>query len=215
MKIKDPVSGYSHAGGALLALVGTVVLIATCIQNNQLEKVFPCLIFGISMIMLYASSGFYHLFGKSAEEIDIFRKIDHAMIYVLIAGTYTPLCLIGLHGILGIVTTISIWLVGIFGISTVFFKKFWTKMPRWGSTGIYLLMAWISLGIIYPLSKNVPIGTIWWLLIGGVFYTVGAVIYAQKKPNICKGFGFHEIFHIFVLLGTICHFWCIYGYLIK
>ncbi|MCK9393375.1 hemolysin III family protein [bacterium] len=215
MKIKDTISGYSHAGGALLALIGTIVLIVTCIQNNQSEKIFPSLIFGLSMMMLYASSGFYHLFGTSAEEIDIFRRIDHAMIYVLIAGTYTPLCLIGLPGLLGTISTISIWVIAIFGISTVFFKKFWTKMPRWGATGLYLLMAWLSIGLIYPLSKAIPAEAIWWLMIGGVFYTVGAVIYACKKPNIRKGFGFHEIFHILVLLGTICHFWCIYGYLIK
>lgn len=214
MKIKDPVSGYSHIGGAVLALVGTVMLIIACIKNNQLEKLLPCMVFGASMIMLYTSSGFYHLFGKSAEEVDLFRKIDHAMIYVLIAGTYTPLCVIGLNDTLGIVSTILIWIVAAFGISTVFFKKFWTKMPRWGSTGLYLLMAWISLGLLYPLSKAVPAGTIWWLFIGGIFYTIGAVIYAQKKPNPFRGFGFHEIFHIFVLLGTICHFWCIYGYLL-
>lgn len=214
MKIKDPVSGYSHAGGAILALAGTLMMVVACIKSNQFDKLFPCIVFGVSMIMLYLSSGFYHLFGKSAEEVDVFRKIDHAMIYVLIAGTYTPLCLIGLHDLLGVISTIAIWVVGAFGISTVFFKKFWTKMPRWGATGIYLLMAWISVALIYPLSKAVPMGVIWWLLIGGVFYTTGAIIYAQKKPNPLKWFGFHEIFHIFVLFGTICHFWCIYGYLL-
>ncbi|MDD5639310.1 MAG: hemolysin III family protein [Candidatus Pacebacteria bacterium] len=215
MKIKDPISGYSHAGGALLALLGTIILIIACIQNNKLEKIFPLLIFGLSMIMLYSSSGFYHLFGKSAEEIDVFRKIDHAMIYVLIAGTYTPFCLIGLSQMFGIISTISIWIVAFFGISTVFFKKFWTKMPRWGATGIYLIMAWMSLALLYPLSKAISSEAILWLVAGGVFYTIGAIIYACKKPNIYKGFGFHEIFHIFVLLGTVCHFWCVYGYLIK
>jgi hemolysin III len=165
------------------------------------------------MIMLYSSSGLYHLFGKKAEEIDIFRKIDHAMIYILIAGTYTPLCLVALKGTFGIISFIVIWILAGFGISTVFFKKFWSKMPRWGATGIYILMGWISVFLIYPLSKVVPLGAILWIGIGGIFYTVGAVIYAMKKPNPFKGFGFHEIFHILVLLGTASHFWCILKYL--
>lgn len=215
MKIKDPVSGYSHILGALLALLGTILLIVSSAQNNQPEKIISFLVFGISMIMLYTSSGFYHLFGKSAEEIDIFRKIDHAMIYVLIAGTYTPVCFIGLPGLFGILSIVAIWILAFLGISTVFFKKFWAKMPRWGSTSIYILMGWLSVGLIYPLSKTLPAEAIWWLVIGGIFYTIGAIIYACKKPNIGKGFGFHEIFHILVLLGTISHFWSIYGYLIK
>lgn len=165
------------------------------------------------MIMLYTSSGLYHLFGKKAEEIDIFRKIDHAMIYILIAGTYTPLCLIALEGVLGISSFIVIWVLAAFGISTVFFKKFWSKMPRWGATGIYILMGWVSIFLIYPLSKSIPMDAILWIFGGGVFYTIGAIIYAMKKPNIVKGFGFHEIFHILVLLGTACHFWCIFKYL--
>ncbi|BFT95230.1 MAG: hemolysin III family protein [Minisyncoccus archaeiphilus] len=213
MKIKDPISGYSHIVGGILAIVGTIFLLIASINTNQWDKIFPFLIFGLSMIMLYFSSGLYHLFGKNAEEVDIFRKIDHAMIYILIAGTYTPLCLIALKGMLGTASFITIWIIAIFGISTVFFKKFWAKMPRWGSTGIYILMGWISIFLIYPLSKTVSSEGIMWLIIGGAFYTIGAVIYALKKPNPFKGFGFHEIFHIFVLLGTASHFWCIFHYL--
>lgn len=213
MKIKDPVSGYSHLLGAILSIIGTILLVIISIDKNQLEKTIPFLIFGLSMIMLYSSSGIYHLFGKKAEEVDIFRKIDHAMIYILIAGTYTPLCLIALKGLIGTLSFIIIWILAILGISTVFFKKFWSKMPRWGSTGIYILMGWISLFLIYPLYKTIPLEAILWIFIGGTFYTIGAIIYAIKKPNPFKGFGFHEIFHILVLLGTISHFWCILNYL--
>lgn len=213
MKIKDPISGYSHILGAILSIIGTYLLVMEAISNNNLNKLFPFIVFGVSMIMLYTSSGLYHLFGKKAEEIDIFRKIDHAMIYILIAGTYTPLCLIALEGVLGISSFIVIWVLAAFGISTVFFKKFWSKMPRWGATGIYILMGWVSIFLIYPLSKSIPMDAILWIFGGGVFYTIGAIIYAMKKPNIVKGFGFHEIFHILVLLGTACHFWCIFKYL--
>lgn len=215
MKIKDPISGYSHLLGAILSIIGTITLTITCLKSNQNEKIIPFLIFGLSMIMLYSSSGLYHLFGKKAEEVDIFRKIDHAMIYVLIAGTYTPLCLIGLQGLFGTISIIIVWILAGFGVSTVFFKKFWSKIPRWGSTGIYILMGWISIFLIYPLSQKLPIEAITWIFIGGIFYTTGAIIYALKKPNIIKGFGFHEIFHIFVLLGTISHFWFVFKYLLK
>jgi hemolysin III len=213
MKIKDPISGYSHILGAILSIIGTYLLIVEALNHNTPGKLLPFIIFGLSMIMLYSSSGLYHLFGKKAEEIDIFRKIDHAMIYILIAGTYTPLCLIALEGVLGMSSFIVIWILAAFGISTVFFKRFWSKMPRWGATGIYILMGWVSIFLIYPLSKSIPLDAILWIFGGGIFYTIGAIIYAMKKPNIVKGFGFHEIFHILVLLGTACHFWCVFKYL--
>jgi len=165
------------------------------------------------MIFLYTSSAIYHLFGHSPEEVDVFRKIDHAMIYILIAGTYTPMCLIPLNGVLGFSSLIIIWILAALGVSTVFFKKFWTHVPRWAATALYILMGWLSLALLYPLSKAVPADFIYWILAGGIFYTVGAVIYSKKKPNFFKQFGFHEIFHILTLLGTLCHFWAIYKYL--
>jgi len=213
MKIKDPISGISHLIGAILSLVGTIFLLYSAYQQNDLTKIVSFFVFGGSMLFLYTSSAIYHLFGHSPEEVDIFRKIDHAMIYILIAGTYTPFCLIALKGTLGIAILIAIWIIALFGISTVFFKSFWTKVPRWFATSLYLLMSWLVIIVIYPLFKATNLETIIWLLIGGIFYTVGAVIYAMKKPNISKGFGFHEIFHILVLLGTASHFYTIYKYL--
>lgn len=214
MKIKDPISGISHLIGALLSLFGTIFLLYFAYKQNDVSKIVSFFIFGFSMLFLYTSSAIYHLFGHSPEEVDVFRKIDHAMIYILIAGTYTPFCLIALKGVWGIATLITIWILGIAGISTVFFKSFWTKVPRWFATFLYILMGWLSMIIVYPLFKATNIQTVAWLLIGGLFYTVGAVIYAKKKPNISKGFGFHELFHILVLLGTTSHFWGIYKYLL-
>ena len=214
IKIKDPISGISHLIGAVLSIIGTSVLIYSGWQSNSWLNIFAYFVFGFSMIFLYSSSAIYHLFGHSAEEIDIFRKIDHAMIYILIAGTYTPFCLIPLKGLFGYICIAVIWLLAIIGISSVFFKGFWANVPRKVYTALYVIMGWMSLIIVYPLSQKAPIETIYWLLLGGIFYTIGAIIYSRKKPNISKSFGFHELFHIFVLLGTICHFLTIYKYLV-
>jgi len=213
MKIKDPISGISHLIGALLSLFGTILLLYFAYQQNDVTKIVSFFVFGFSMLFLYTSSTTYHLFGHSPEEVDVFRKIDHAMIYILIAGTYTPFCLIALKGVWGISTMIAIWALAVAGISTVFFKSFWTKVPRHIATSLYVFMGCLSFILIYPLYKSTGMGTITWLLIGGIFYIVGAVIYSRKKPIISKNFGFHELFHILVLLGTISHFYGIYKYL--
>lgn len=211
-KIKDPVSGLSHLIGAILSIVGTVVLVRSAVLKDSPINIISFSVFGLSMIFLYTSSAIYHLFGHSPEEIDIFRKIDHAMIYVLIAGTYTPICLIPLWGPWGWYSLALIWILAALGISMIFFKRFWTNVPRWMATAIYVMMGWLSIILIYPLSQKVGFAFIKWLILGGVFYTIGAYIYAQKKPNLCKQFGFHEIFHILTMLGTICHFWGIYKF---
>jgi hemolysin III len=214
MKIKDPISGISHLTGSILSLIGTIFLLYSAYKQNDLTKIVSFFIFGGSMFFLYTSSAIYHLFGHSPEEVDIFRKIDHAMIYILIAGTYTPFCLIALRNSWGILILVIIWILAVAGISTVFFKSFWTKVPRWFATGLYMMMGSVIIFFIYPLFKATNMQTILWLLIGGAFYNIGAVIYAKKKPNISKDFGFHEIFHIFVLLGTISHFYAIYRYIL-
>ncbi len=214
IKIKDPVSGISHLLGAILSIFGTVVLIYLAAKEDKVIHVVSFAVFGASMIFLYTSSAIYHLFGHSPEEVDIYRKIDHAMIYILIAGTYTPFCLIALRGLWGYPTIIVIWLLALAGISTVFFKAFWAHVPRWIATALYIVMGWLSLIIIWPMYKAIGLSPVLWLLAGGIAYTVGAIIYAKKQPNFWKGFGFHELFHILVLLGTMCHFWAIYKYLL-
>lgn len=213
IRIKDPVSGFSHLLGAVFSIIGTIILVYSALKQNSPLDVAAFFIFGFSMIFLYSSSAIYHLFGHSPEEVDVFRKIDHAMIYILIAGTYTPLCLIPLKGMIGYISIVVIWILAALGVSTVFFKKFWTHVPRWAATALYILMGWLGLALFYPLSKIISMDFIWWILAGGVFYTVGAVIYSKKKPNLFYQFGFHELFHILTLLGTLCHFWAIYKYL--
>lgn len=157
---------------------------------------------------MYTSSTIYHLFGKPASEIGYLRKIDHASIYLLIAGTFTPFCILVVNNTLGLIILIVVWILAIIGTTAMFFNSFWKHFPRWAATGLYVLMGWIAVFMIYPMRFYPDI--LLWIFIGGLFYTIGAVIYAIKKPNLFKGFGFHELFHIFVLLGTISHFIAIY-----
>lgn len=205
IKIKDPVSGFSHLIGVFLSIAGIIMLL---MNSHNLKEIVCFLIFGLASLILYSSSTVYHLFGKPASEIDYLRKIDHASIYFLIAGTFTPFCALAIQGALGYSLLIVIWILAILGASTIFTKSFWKNLGRWSSTGLYILMGWMAILIMYPMRMYPSI--IAWIIIGGIFYTLGAVIYATKKPNLFKGFGFHELFHIFVLFGTISHFIAIY-----
>jgi hemolysin III len=207
MKIKDPISGLSHLIGAVLAIFGLMLLL---INSNSLIETISFLIFGLTTIILYSASAIYHLFGKPAEEIGLLRKIDHASIYLLIAGTFAPFCLVLIKGVLGWSVFIFVCVLAIIGASISFIKSLW-KLPRWLLTSFYMFMGLISVAIIYPM-RMYP-GIITWLAIGGAFYLTGAVIYIIKKPNISRLFGFHELFHLFILAGTFSHFFCIYWFI--
>jgi len=208
IKIKDPLSGYSHSIGAFLVIIGTIALVQ---KADDARQTVAFLIFGISAILLYCVSAWYHLFGASAEKIGLIRKLDHAFIYILIAGTFTPFCLVLMGGFWGIALFAAIWALACLGTAVIFFRFFWKFFPRWGYTGLYLLMGWIGVLLIYPLRNHQPVIAL--LLLGGIFYTIGAIVYARKKPNISKAIGFHELFHFFVLAGTLAHFYCIYRYI--
>ena len=164
------------------------------------------------MILLYAASATYHLVVSSDKVISFLRRLDHTMIFLLIAGSYTPFCLIALKGVTGWVLFSIIITIAIVGIS---FKLIWFNCPRWLSTSIYVLMGWIAVFLMGPLKIALSTQGLSLLIIGGVFYTIGAVIYATK-PNFLKSkyLGFHEIFHIFIMLGTLTHFLCVFKYVI-
>ncbi|MGF7058787.1 PAQR family membrane homeostasis protein TrhA [Brassicibacter mesophilus] len=207
---RDPGSALSHLIGAIISVVGLGLLLYTSISNNNAREIVSFSIFGASLILLYTASSVYHIVKGSDKVIKVLRKIDHSMIYVLIAGTYTPICLILLRGKLGYTMLSVIWTLAIIGIIT---KIFFINIPRWIYTAIYIIMGWIVVLAVIPLSKAASIKAVLWLFVGGVFYTIGGVIYALKKPNfIPKWLGFHEIFHIFILLGSISHFVFIYNF---
>jgi hemolysin III len=204
MRIKDPVSGFSHLAGAILSVAALAVLVFLSAINATAWHVVSFSIYGGAMILLYAASAAYHLIPLNEKGTRALKKLDHVMIFMMIAGTYTPFCLIPLRGGWGWTIFGIVWGFAIVGI---FFKIFYINAPRFLSTGIYLAMGWISIVAIYPIVKHVPFGGVVWLAAGGLFYTVGAIVYALKRPNPWPNvFGFHEIWHIFVLAGSFCHF---------
>ncbi len=202
--LREPVSGISHAAGALLSVAGLVLLVVLAAAEHKSLHVVAFAVFGISMIMLYAASALYHLLPVPEKTRIVLRRIDHMMIYILIAGTYTPVCLIGLRGTWGMSLLVLIWGVALAGI---LFSFLWINAPRWLSTSLYLCMGWIAVAAVVPLVRAISAEGIVWLAAGGMFYTVGAIIYATKKPDPLPGkFGFHEIWHLFVMAGTFSHF---------
>jgi hemolysin III len=206
-KLREPVSGLTHFAGLLLSITALVLLVVYAAIEGTPWHIVAFAIFGTSLILLYGASSMYHLLSLSPKGISILRRIDHIMIFILIAGTYTPVCLVPLRGAWGWSLFGVIWGIAIAGI---FQALFWINAPRWLSTLIYLVMGWLVVVAFYPLLQSIPTGGIFWFALGGFFYTLGAVIYGIKKPNPIPGiFGFHEIWHLFVMSGSFCHFWAL------
>ncbi len=211
--VREPINGFTHLGGAILSLVGLLALvIKTTLTSPSALNIATVIIFGLSLVLLYAASATYHLVVASDKVIKFLRKIDHSMIFILIAGSYAPYCLIGLGGVKGWTMFLMIATIAICG---VLFKMIWFNCPRWVSTFIYIGMGWMSVLIIAPLSNAIPYQGVLLLILGGVFYTIGAVIYGIKPKSFkFKYLGYHEIFHIFILLGSLCHFFSVFKYVI-
>lgn len=209
-KFRDPASGFSHLMGAVLSVLGLILLLHTAIDNGNAWQIVSFSIFGASLILLYSTSATYHLVRASEKVINVLRKLDHIMIFILIAGTYTPISLILLRGAIGYTLISVIWSLALLGL---LFKVFFLNAPRWLYTAIYITMGWLVIVAIFPLYQAVSLGALMWLVAGGVFYTVGGVIYGLKKPNLIPGWlGFHEIFHILIILGSLSHFYFIYKF---
>ena len=198
--IKEPVNALTHLSAAVLAVPATVYLLV--LAAGGVER-FSFLIFGLSMVALYTASAIYHMLRVSPRYERVLRKLDHSMIFLLIAGTYTPICLISLKGPWGYGLLAVIWSLALAG---VLLKLFWIEAPRWLSTAIYLGMGWLCIFAFYPMIKALSGRAFLWLLAGGVFYSIGAVIYGRKKCLFSWHLGFHEVFHVFIMLGTACHY---------
>jgi len=212
MKMREPVSGLTHLVGAVLSAVGLVLMIYYAVEVGTIWHIVSFAIFGGSMILLYTASTLYHLLNISEKGVKVLRKIDHMMIYVLIAGTYTPICLVPLRGGWGYSLLITIWGIAIAGI---IMKLLWFDAPRWLYTLFYLVMGWLVVIAFWPMIRTVPAAGVGWLVAGGVLYSIGALIYGTKWPPLkSKLFGFHEIFHLFVLYGSFCHFWMMFRYVL-
>ena len=209
---REPMSSYTHFLGVIFAVVGTVFLfVLNNLTGNFSARMFVSILaFGGSMLALYSASSIYHYYKGPVLKQEYLRKLDHAMIYVLIAGSYTPICLKFMEGAHGILFVLGIWAVALCGI---FVKMFWMNAPRALYTGFYLLMGWAIIFDWKTLSL-MPAGAIGLLLAGGIAYSIGAVFYILKKPNISDRFGFHELFHVFILLGTFFHFLAVVFYVV-
>jgi hemolysin III len=213
LAIREPVNALTHLLGAVAAAVGMVVLLVNGAENDSARQVVAFAIFGTSLVLLYATSGIYHSLNLSDRGLAVLRRLDHMMIYVLIAGTYTPLCLVLLRGRLGIGLLVGVWAIAVVGVVQ---KLVWMRAPRWFSTVLYLGMGWAAMIVARPVLDAAPVGFLIWIIIGGVFYTIGAVVYAIKRPDPIPGlFGFHEIWHLFVMAGSFSHYWAVLSYIAR
>ena len=210
--IREPGSALTHFAGVILAVFAAFpLLIKAAVRGNTLT-VTAMAVFMSSMLLLYSASTLYHSVSLTGEALKKFRKIDHMMIFVMIAGSYTPVCLLKLGGRKGMILLIAIWSLALAGMTV---KYCWITCPKWFSSVIYIAMGWTCVFVLPELRENMPAGAFAWLLAGGIVYTAGGVIYALKLPLFKQrpNFGNHELFHLFVLGGSICHYICMYCFL--
>lgn len=210
--IREPGSAITHFIAMMMAVFATVPLLVKAGIQSGWENFLAMAIFMGSMILLYGASATYHSVDLTGRSLRIFRKLDHMMIFVLIAGSYTPVCLIVLGGKLGYTLLALVWGIAAVGMLV---KACWITCPKWFSSVIYIAMGWVCVLVFGPLLKTLSVPAFLWLLSGGIIYTVGGVIYALKLPIFNakhKFFGSHEVFHLFVMGGSICHFIFMYLY---
>ena len=211
--IKEPGSAITHFIGMLMAIFAAVPLLIKAAHEPSRIYVISLAVYSVSMILLYAASTTYHTFDISAKINTILKKWDHMMISVLIAGSYTPICLLVLKGKTGLILLAIVWSFAIVGI---LIKALWVYCPKWVSSILYIGMGWTCVLAFTQILNSMSRTSFIWLLTGGIIYTVGGIIYALKLPifnSKHKNFGSHEIFHLFVMGGSMCHFVVMYALL--
>lgn len=203
--LEEKINILSHALGLLLSFLALILMLVKSISSGNFLAIVSAFVFGLSLMILYAASTLYH---RSREEKlrARLRIFDHAAIYVLIAGTYTPFTLITLHGTTGWLLFATVWTMALVGI---ILKLFFTGKFDILSTAMYVAMGWLIIFAIKPLMAALPTEGLYFLFAGGAFYTIGAIFYAFRKLNFT-----HATFHIFVLLGSFCHFMAVYLYVL-
>ena len=204
MKAREPISSFSHMIGAVVFAIATILLIAKAlfVGSWSLEILVGVIVFGISLVALYSASAIYHYSNGSKHKILVLRKLDHSMIYVLIAGSYTPILLKFMAQREGLIFVSVMWLCAAVG---VVIKLCWFNAPRWLQTVLYIAMGW---AVLFDISifKEMSGIALFLLVAGGISYTIGGIIYIVKKPKVSVKFGFHELFHIFILIGSAFHY---------
>lgn len=212
ISIREPINSISHLLGCILSAVGFLVLLFASISTGNQIKIISSIIFSMGLLGLYSASTIYHWSTLPQKALETLRKVDHIMIYFLIAATYTPICLITLQGKVGYTLLTVVWALAFTGI---ILKIFWLNAPRLLYTSFYIILGWSAIFVIYPLASRIVSSGLLLIVWGGISYTIGGVLYAikPKKLKIWK-FGYHEIFHIFILLGSLLHYMTIYKYII-
>ena len=209
---KEPGSAITHCIGCFMAVLAAVPLMLRAMNQPDMVHMISLSIFIVSMILLYAASTIYHTLDISPKVNEILKKMDHMMIFVLIAGTYTPICTIAIGGQVGYGLLALVWGIAVVGITI---KALWIHCPKWFSSVLYIGMGWVCVLAFTQILNALSSAAFGWLLAGGIIYTIGGVIYALKLPLFDerhKNFGTHEIFHLFVMAGSACHFIVMYSY---
>lgn len=212
LRIKDPGSAITHFIAMLLAAAAAAPLLLKAWRGEGQMHVTALAIFILSMVGLYGASTIYHTLDISPKINRLLRKIDHMMIFILIAGTYTPVCMIVLGDRTGWSLLALVWGIAAVGI---LINACWITCPKWFSSLIYIAMGWVCILAISRIVQALPREAFLWLLAGGLIYTLGGIIYALKLPLFNarhKNFGSHEIFHLFVMGGSFCHYMMMYQF---
>ena len=213
LKIREPGSAITHFVAMLFAIIAAAPLLIKASSTSGYIHIIAMSIFILSMILLYGASTTYHSINLSQRIIKTFRKIDHMMIFVLIAGSYTPVCMIVLGGTTGYTMLAVIWGIALLGI---ILKGLWITCPKWFSSLLYIAMGWTCIFAFAQIKSSLSQNAFLLLLAGGIVYTVGGILYALKFKGFNAkhiSFGSHEIFHLFVLVGSACHFIFMYQFI--
>ncbi|MCC2669220.1 MAG: channel protein hemolysin family [Armatimonadetes bacterium] len=210
-RVREPFNGLSHMAGVLLSIAGLLFLIAVSIGKPWHLTSFA--IYGASLVILYLASTLYHSLPVTPRRVEQLLVFDQVAIYLLIAGTYTPLCLVPLRGPWGWSLLSVVWTIALVGIVL---RIAWRKSPEWVPVVLYLVMGWLCTVALKPLGAALPDGAMGWLFAGGIVYTIGAGVFATQRPRLWPGkFSSHELWHLFVLGGSACHFVLMIGFVAR
>lgn len=212
LPIKDPGSAITHFIAMVLAILSATPLLMKAYRGAGRFTATALAVFIVSMILLYAASTVYHTLDISPRVNRLLRKVDHMMIFILIAGTYTPVCMVVLGNRTGWRLLTLVWGIALFGI---LIKACWITCPKWFSSVLYIAMGWVCILALGSIVRALPTPAFGWLLAGGIIYTAGGILYAMKLPlfnSRHRHFGSHEIFHLFVMGGSFCHYVMMYQF---
>jgi hemolysin III len=210
-RFRERDNGVTHLVGALLSLVALGVLVALALQAGSPRLLVAFTVFGLSLVGLYTASTLYHALPLAPRAVARLQRLDHVMIYILIAGSYTPFCLVALRGGWGRGLLGAVWAIAAGGIAL---KLAWRRAPRWLSPLLYVALGWLALVAAPQFLAAVPLRGLAWVLAGGVIYTLGTAVFALERPRLRPGvFGSHALWHLLVIAGSGCHVWAVARYL--